>query len=489
MNQRLDEGRRQSASAALLAVADRDLYRGNPFRITGLPTDAPRTKIRELKQKVVSAIGIGAPLPVPTPPPPAEPPSEDQVQRAFGVLLDDAERRLVAELFWLWGQPGECGCDPGVHDDHDVAVLAHAAALERSPGDVPDAASWRGAAGAWSRSLAHEDFWHHVRSRMGRLGDRSLDESTVDGMREVLPRALVGPLAATIAEADDPAELVPCLDGWPVDRDILDEVRMSAATGILKTADDLTDEAHRLIDDEKPVEATHLVLTKLVPAGNRLEQVLPHERFRRSLTVRQRIALSLNNCGVDLSESTEWWNHTDSIRRLFDLAAEFAVADDTKQLVRRNRMITERQIALYAARNPDGHHPERPPRHESYVPSYPSARWPILPPYTWLSRVSALAAFCVALTFLMTVAASSPPAVVPLILAGVPVFPCVLTGSRRMALTYLGVVGAVCVPAAIVIGTGALSGSGSVVLSVVAGLGLEAVAVVQRIVLAVRKTR
>jgi hypothetical protein len=485
VNQRLDEGRRQSASASLLAVADRDLFRGNPFRVTGLPTDAPRTKVRELKQKVLSAIRIGAPLPIPAPPPPAEPPSEEQVLKAFEVL-DEPERRLVAELFWLWGQPGDCGCGPGVHDDHDVAVLAHAAALERSPGDSPDTASWHGAAGAWSRSLSREVFWHHVRSRMGRLGDRSLDESTVDGLREVLPRALVGPLAATIAEADDPAPLMPCLDGWPVDRYILDEVRMSAAAGVLKTVDALADEAHGLINDGKPVDATHLVLRKLVPAGNRLERVLPHQRFRRSSTIRQRIALALNNCGVDLSEHADWRKHKETLRRLFDLAADFAMADDTKDLVRRNRTLTERQIALDNARHPyDGF---RPPPPGPYPPSYREpVRQPILPPYTWLSRLAALAAYCVALTFLMVAAAPSA-ALGLLVLAGVPVFPCVLTGSRRMALTYVGVVCAVFVPVAIVIGTGALSRNGSVALGAVAGLALTAVVSVQRIVLAVRKT-
>ncbi|ONI90913.1 hypothetical protein ALI22I_10790 [Saccharothrix sp. ALI-22-I] len=83
-------------------MAGPDLYRRNPFRVTGLRTDASPREVRARRQLSVgvSTLVGGVPprddrLPLP------DDPSPEQVRNAFDEL-GHTGHRLVGELFWWW---------------------------------------------------------------------------------------------------------------------------------------------------------------------------------------------------------------------------------------------------------------------------------------------------------------------------------------------------------------------------------------------------
>jgi hypothetical protein len=183
----IDRNRSRAAADLLLEVTDPDLYRRNPFRVTGLATDAGSRQVRQRRRLVLDAFDIGATpavndkrLPLP------RPPSKDEVRAAFDVL-ERPDQRLVDELFWWWGEPGTCGCDDLLHQLHDIAVEEHAKALDLEANGTGVSAEerfeqWTDAADAWMEALDEEGFWDHVRHRLRVLSDRRLDESGSPGM-------------------------------------------------------------------------------------------------------------------------------------------------------------------------------------------------------------------------------------------------------------------------------------------------------------------
>ncbi|MBP2472714.1 hypothetical protein JOF53_001586 [Crossiella equi] len=274
-----------SASARLLAAARPELYRRNAFRLTGLATDASPRVVRQRRQ-VLLHTGDGP---------------DAELRTALDELAD-TEARLVAELFWLWGEPGACGCPAQAHAWHDNAVTRHAQALDHElDGTAGDRAQlWQDAQDAWLDALDLPGFWDHVRARVAALRDRRLDESTVEGLREGLLPALLAPQVELAAARRDPG-LMALLDEWEVPGDLIHQARLRAAEPVLAEATAVVGEFDRLHDEERLADV-HRRHHELVAALHRLEAALPHERFRQAARQRDRAAIVLNNCATALMD-------------------------------------------------------------------------------------------------------------------------------------------------------------------------------------------
>ncbi|MCK2242972.1 MULTISPECIES: hypothetical protein [unclassified Crossiella] len=304
-----------TAAARLHAVARADLYRQNPFLRTGVPTDAPGRLVRQRRQQALTA-------------------APDPLLRAAFDLLEQTEQRLVAELFWHWGEPGDCGCPAEAHRLHDAAIRAHAEILDLEEQDAvrgPDRARrWTEAARAWAEALAHQDFWGHVGYRVRALRDRRLDESTVDGLRDGFAAALLGPQVA-LAAANRDAELIALLEVWAVEPELADQARVLAAEAELVRGEALHEELGALQRAEEPAEAGRRAVAELIPLLDWLDIALPRRRFWRADRFRDSVAVLLNNCamaeGVELAQTEE----------LLAAAVEVAVDKDTRTAIEQNR--------------------------------------------------------------------------------------------------------------------------------------------------------
>ncbi|GAB3894655.1 hypothetical protein GCM10029964_073440 [Kibdelosporangium lantanae] len=296
----VDQGRSRSAADLLLEVAGPRLYLTNPFRVTGLTTDAGAREVRQRRQTVLNAIELGATssvndkrLPLPTPPEAAD------VRAAFDAL-ERPDRRLVDELFWWWGEPGKCGCAKEVHEAHDLAVEAHAKALDAEDrGEVARADRvdlWTDAADAWMDALDYDTFWDHVRARVTALSDRRLDESTVDGLRSTMEGALLQPIAALVRQSPKQADLVRMIDVWDIDTNVIDDARAYAAAPVYERIDAQVKDIVAMRDREEIFPAAQRAMDELPEAAELLETLVPHERFRRAAKLRNQMGITMNNC-------------------------------------------------------------------------------------------------------------------------------------------------------------------------------------------------
>ncbi|MGH3239344.1 MAG: hypothetical protein ACRDNL_03135 [Spirillospora sp.] len=185
-----------------------DLYRENPFRVTGLAVDASSRDIRrrseelQVKAKFGAAPGTGSAL-LPLDPPP----DADDAQRAIQRLRDPV-RRLEDELFWFWpshdGDEALTALGDGRADDaeqlwttpgpgrpaavaaHNQAVLAHARAL-----DDNDPEQWKRALRHWRTTLDTDTFWDLVAARARTADDPRIGPRAAEELRERLPSALL----------------------------------------------------------------------------------------------------------------------------------------------------------------------------------------------------------------------------------------------------------------------------------------------------------
>jgi hypothetical protein len=349
----VDMGRSRAAADRLLAVAGPDLYRRNPFRITGVTTGAKAREVRQRRQLVLGAYDLGAGgsvndkrLPLPEPPPLAE------VRAAFDAM-ERPDHRLVDELFWWWGEPDACECDSAVHVAHDDAVEAHAKALDYEA-DATDHGRgerfdlWADAADAWMDALDNEGFWDHVQYRVRTLSDRRLDESTVDGLRNALPRALLAPLAALAGATEGAADLARLLDVWDVSTDLIDDARAAAAAPTYEQIAMKIKEIDKLHYAGQDRPAADRSLAELVPAATRLETLVPHERFRRLAKLRNQIAVTINNCALPLTDKPPATLADQRLKQeLLEHSVELVLDPDDRVIIKRN---LDEHIAKYADR-------------------------------------------------------------------------------------------------------------------------------------------
>lgn len=284
-------------TARMRAIAGPQLYRRNAFRITGLDTDANRRTVRDKQRRTVTALTAGVDVEL------AVPVDVDEVRAAFERILGDPRLRVVDELFWLWDTAKPtCRCPKALHLDHDSAVRAHSAALDRElAGDTNlDEVDqlWSEAARLWSRALRRDDFWTHVRDRIDALDDKQLDDSVIDILREQLPLTLVRPLVRIVAEAPDKRHwLAGSARSWPVPAEVLDELFEEVAEPLFTDVRTSLGKAAEQLGEGDPQAAANIA-TEVVPKVNRLEAFVPADRHRRTATLRNDVSLVLNNCAT-----------------------------------------------------------------------------------------------------------------------------------------------------------------------------------------------
>ncbi|MEU8662906.1 hypothetical protein [Actinoplanes philippinensis] len=296
----------ETTADVLRAAAGPDLFRLNAFRVTGLPTVADHRAIRQRRQQVVAAMSMGADV--------DRIPSDvdaEEVRAAFDRLLGDPRYRLVDELFWLWDVPGsDCGCPSSLHSEHDKAAIAHGMALDQefSKLDPPgsDRADldrlWSEAARLWDGVIRRNATWDHMRHRVGKLGDRRLDETVIDELRAGLPAALLRPLVTLAVASDNPQPLARCVHGWTGRAELAGDMLAEAAVPLYETIDAGVRKTRELLDDgdlDAAIENTRgLPMTLL-----RLRALLPPDEFRRTANACEVVAIAYNNCANRVFET------------------------------------------------------------------------------------------------------------------------------------------------------------------------------------------
>ncbi|TYB44262.1 hypothetical protein [Actinomadura chibensis] len=329
-----------ATGTALFAGIGPDLYRDNPFRVTGLPVDATDRDIRrraeELRVRARFGDGSspGSPL-LPLDPPPGA----DAVQEAFQRLRDPL-LRLADELFWfwpsrangdealdalregraedaerLWSEPGPGR--PAAVAAHNLAVLAHARALDS--GDLGDE-RWDGALRGWRAVLDTDAFWDLVAARARAAADPRVTPDMADELRERLPAAVLAVSAALAVRAassgahDQAAAHVRLMRGAGFDAEAVDAALSAAAapeaSRLRSSGDDALDrasadpetgygEAVRLAERAEPVFAG---LAAVLPAGHPVLAGL-----------RDEVAGTVMRCAVRYINETEDWGPAEGV--------------------------------------------------------------------------------------------------------------------------------------------------------------------------------
>ena len=342
-------------SDVLLDLAGPDLYRNNAFRITGLSVDASTREIARHtdKMRMMEKLGVegeafgNSALPL------QDAPDSDAIRAAL-QRLHDPERRLVDELFWFWphflGQSGKdealvalmqgdvpAAAGMWTHQEregsvsnismHNLAVLAHATALDLEHLDKLTQARtrerdrcWKEGLKRWRALFEDEGFWSRVVERIRELDDPRLTAGTARRMRASLPLALLTVntgLAVQAAERGDgdearrhvqtvkksgfPAEVVE--KAWRRSMEPLRErIQMTAKLAEEKADADperANKPARRLMKQAKPLLAA---VDCLLEPGHPMRSGLHDE-----------IALRVLGCQISYGNETEDWKESVSL--------------------------------------------------------------------------------------------------------------------------------------------------------------------------------
>jgi putative regulator of septum formation len=287
----------------LRAAAGATLYRGNPFRVTALDTDADQATIRRRQLQLApairagAAIDVGADLSV----------RAEELNAAFERLLGHPQRRLVYELTWLWDTPAsDCRCAPELHEEHDHAVEMHSAAIDTElAGEALNRRArreldklWTEAARLWDLVLRRNDFWDHPRHRIDTLGEKQFDESVLDVLDAGLPRMLVSPLIALAATIPgEQARLVEHARRWPDAADAVDELLEAEAAPMYESVSAALGVADGHLNDIEPRQAGSVITERAMPLLERLSAFVPPDRYARTKRVRNLAANHLCRAG------------------------------------------------------------------------------------------------------------------------------------------------------------------------------------------------
>ncbi|GAA4233538.1 hypothetical protein GCM10022254_36200 [Actinomadura meridiana] len=342
-----------------------DVYRENPFRITGLPVDATSRDIRRRSEELKVRAKLGTTAPTATPLALDPPPDIDAVQQAIQRLRDPV-RRLEDELFWFWpsgtddpalnalrtGDVSEAErlwTDPGPGRPaavaaHNLAVLAHARAL-----DADDHALWEQALRNWRTALDTEPFWDLVAARARTADDPRVGPRAATELRERLPAALLSisaNLAVQESQAGEPEKASAHLalmhsSGFAaalID-DTLREAIAPEASHLRSLSQTALERANATSADGY-AEATRL-LDRAEPVLSGFTAILPDDHTTL-LGLRDEIADSAMRCTVlFINETSEWTRAEGPLLRAESVAASPNVKSritDNLTIVRDNKV-------------------------------------------------------------------------------------------------------------------------------------------------------
>lgn len=221
------EQRSSTECLPLLEAANLNIYRENPFRITGLPVDATTKEISRHadKLKQMEELGYGqlantAAFAL------NPPPTVDQIREAMR-RLKEPELRLIDEFFWFWPKTfGESASDPALQAlragdmskayeiweaeersyepafvaKHNIAVMLHLIALDWTLYHLNaevDAQSeekirgyWKDSFKRWEKVPADDRLWDSLKDRIRSLNEPRLTTGFGRRLADTLPIAL-----------------------------------------------------------------------------------------------------------------------------------------------------------------------------------------------------------------------------------------------------------------------------------------------------------
>lgn len=211
----------------LLEAANLNIYRENPFRITGLPVDATAKEIARHADKLKQMEELGYGGKANTAAFALDPsPTIDQIREAM-QRLKEPERRLVDEFFWFWPKTfGESANDPAIQAlcagdmakayeiweteegapatgfiaNHNIAVMLHLVALDwtlyQINAEVDLAREekirgyWKDSFKRWEKIPSDDRLWDAVKTRIRSVGDPRLTTGFARRFADTLPAAL-----------------------------------------------------------------------------------------------------------------------------------------------------------------------------------------------------------------------------------------------------------------------------------------------------------
>ncbi|MFI5953814.1 hypothetical protein [Cryptosporangium sp. NPDC051539] len=289
-------------TATLRELAGPALYQRNAFRITKLPTDADRRRVRRHRH--------GGP--------------------AFDVILDPS-RRIVHELFWLWDTPtADCPCPATLHQRHDAAVRAHHEAIDgeaHGQGESADEldARWSEAARAWRAQLDDPGFWEHVRHR-------GADDATIDLLRAELPAALVQPVVALTLHRPG---LRRAALAWPAPRQTILDLLRTPAEPLYTAIEATLRDVPASLDAEGPAAAMSMLRQDALRLVRQLDVPGAETDGVRVSRLRNDLALAINDCALRLI-AEEGAAAEKPARRWLSTAQRYASDPQTLALVTAN---------------------------------------------------------------------------------------------------------------------------------------------------------
>lgn len=367
----------------LLDFVSPALYRGNAFRISGLPIDAsPRDisrrieKLTMLKKYGGKTSDSGGGLIALKPPP-----EDDEIREAI-QRLGDPERRIIDELFWFW--PEELGAsktdkalqalaNDRVKDAtdtwqaqekssankavsiHNLAVLAHLGALDlefkrrtkqlTASEERACKRCWKEAYSRWKELADEETFWQRFSERIHQLDDPRLTRETIERLKSAFPLALLSinaGIAVQSAEQSNNAEMQRHLaimreSGFPEHvvnqslQNTLAQLRDSIKT--LCASADTDDPLQALKQAEQLISQTKHPLYVL-------QAVLP-ETTPLVETAHDKVAL------VALANTIQYANHTEDWYTVSDIMttiAGIALSESARRRIKKNADIFQSNI-------------------------------------------------------------------------------------------------------------------------------------------------
>ena len=364
----------------LLEAARPDLYRLNAFRITELPVDASTRDVSRRQQMVEMARETG--LSIPPGPGRALPmgnASDPEILAQAMQRLRDPERRLVDEFFWFWphrlGQSqndqalvalarGDAAAASRIWAEqeqayseanvsmHNLAVLAHAMALDLEQADAQDRLSpavkkrhtlwWQQAFQRWRVLLDHEGFWSRLTARIRDLDDQRLTTGTARRLRATLPLALLSinaQLAVQAAESGAAAEAkrhLRIMEESGFERSVIDEAMRRTIEPVRQRIKALgqNSEAEANADPEHADAVTYRFLDQAKALLDILDCLLPVEHPTRQ-AMHDEVALTALRCQIAYGNKTEDWAVSlDLLQRMLPLAAGKAARERLEENIR-----------------------------------------------------------------------------------------------------------------------------------------------------------
>ncbi|TCC27375.1 hypothetical protein [Kribbella speibonae] len=316
----------------LRRLAGPELYRRNAFLISGLRADADARTTRQVAQRLRAALEVGADIDLGT----ATSRDPHEIQAACDLILGDPRRRLVHEMFALWGDDvSRCGCESLMHRMHDSAVAAHSATISQEQnGGRPDE-EWKAVWQIWSLFLA--DATSHLESRVRELDDRQLDRAAVATIETELPRTLVQPLVdlAVTGPVSRAGTLVDIAGKFPNAERLHRRLLEAAAAPLYEDLEERRTQVARRIGEEPVDPLVAEIERDLLPQLQRLDALLPPKDNHRTSALHDQLAILLNNCAVELM------NRGDAAdgraERWLDRAAKLVIDQRDRDLITENR--------------------------------------------------------------------------------------------------------------------------------------------------------